>query len=47
MFLNPDAKLTNQDVHFSYLPLPHVFERVFSWCSTQSGVDCRFISGDV
>lgn len=26
--LNPEITLSEQDVHLSYLPLPHVFERL-------------------
>ena len=35
------------DVHLSYLPLPHVFERNISWTCVHLGACICFYGGDV
>lgn len=38
-------KIVPNDVHYSYLPLAHIFERVFFWGAFASGCSIGFYSG--
>jgi long-chain acyl-CoA synthetase len=42
-----DLQLFPTDVHLSYLPLPHVFERIASLAITYSGASIYYYGGDV
>lgn len=41
------VKLDHTDVHISYLPLPHVYERFVGYGMTYFGGKIMFYSGDV
>lgn len=42
-----EVKFYPDDVHLSYLPLAHVFERILSYASLMAGVSIGYYSGDV
>jgi long-chain acyl-CoA synthetase len=42
-----DVKFYPDDVYISYLPLPHVFERIIEWSLLYSGSQICFYSGDI
>lgn len=44
---HPNVKIYPEDVHLSYLPMPHVFERVFLYATLSQGAKVYFYSGDV
>ncbi|KAL4505874.1 hypothetical protein ABPG72_013635 [Tetrahymena utriculariae] len=44
---HPNVKFYPDDVHLSYLPMPHVFERVFVYAVLSQGAKIYFYSGDV
>lgn len=45
--LNPEITMDHEDVHLSYLPLPHVFERLIVTAVLANGGSIAFYSGDV
>lgn len=45
--INTDGKLLQTDIHISYLPLPHIFERAIVWNIIYMGANMVFFSGDV
>lgn len=47
MVSNPDFKLTDSEVYLSYLPLPHVLERICVHAFLYLGSLIVFYSGDV
>ena len=42
-----DKVMKSDDVYISYLPLPHIFERLFVCCIIYFGARIGFYSGDV
>lgn len=42
-----DPKITKDDVHLSYLPLPHVMERAVLVCFWAFGAKICFYGGDI
>lgn len=40
------CRILHEDVHLSYLPLPHVLERVVVWASIAVGATICFYTGD-
>jgi long-chain acyl-CoA synthetase len=42
-----DINLNRNDTYISYLPLPHVLERIFVCCILYCGGRIGFYSGDV
>ena len=40
-------KITFEDVHISYLPIPHIYERVFTWIFTLRGASIGFFNGNI
>lgn len=44
---HPDITVNPQDVHLSYLPLPHVYERLFIYAILSQGAKVYIYSGDV
>jgi long-chain acyl-CoA synthetase len=45
--LNTEIPIGAEDVHLSYLPLPHVFERLLVTAMLANGGSIAFYSGDV
>lgn len=45
--LDKTMSFTNEDVHLSYLPLQHAFERLWMYILLRSGANARFYSGSV
>ena len=41
------VKLYSEDIHISYLPLPHIFERLVIWILIGVGAEINFYGGDV
>lgn len=44
---HPDLKLLKDDVHLSYLPMPHVFERLFIFSLLNKGAKIYYFGGDI
>lgn len=44
---NPDVKINEKDVYLSYLPLPHVFDRLMLCSMLYGGAHIYFYGGDV
>ena len=42
-----DFHVVKEDVHISYLPLAHIFERILQTCFYQKGCAVGFYTGDV
>ena len=42
-----DLKFNDTDVHLSYLPLPHIFERIIDWGLLDAGASISFFGGDM
>ena len=40
-------KFNSSEVHLSYLPLPHIFERTITWAAIYVGGTVCFYGGDV
>ena len=48
MYIQRDSiKIEKDDVHLSYLPLPHLFERAIYNCLMLKGGKIFFYSGDI
>lgn len=45
--INPEIDMLPTDVYYSYLPLPHVFDRIMCQAALSSGASIWFFNGDV
>ncbi len=45
--LNVLPSMSTTDVHLSYLPLPHIYERAWDWIMTYKGASIGFFNGNI
>lgn len=47
MDVRPEIKFVPEDVYLSYLPLPHVMDRIMCFSAIKAGASIWFFGGDV